>query len=172
MVCFHAKDPVHDHDNVMRRLLYILCQPANQQPISRHAAGANEQPSFVIICIPARLRLLHSVHDVCGCSFQMPPRVFREQNFDFFLLAVQVIAAFLRGFLIVTRIVFRAFFVDPLKLVSIIAGHLVQDLDSGLGITIMITSAAKVERIQQSGGIFLILSALINIWYIIRLKQA
>ena len=47
-----------------------------------------------------------------------------------------------------------------------------QDLDSGLGITIMITSAAKVERIQQSGGIFLILSALINIWYIIRLKQA
>ena len=102
----------------------------------------------------------------------MPPRVFREQNFDFFLLAVQVIAAFLRGSLIVARIVFRAFFVDPLKLVRVISGHLVQDLDRGLGITIMITSAAKVERIQQSGGIFLILRALINIWYIIRLKQA
>ena len=28
-----------------------------------------------------------------------------------------------------------------------------------------------IELIQQSGGIFLILSALINIWYIIRLKQ-
>ena len=42
---------------------------------------------------------------------------------------------------------------------------------TGLGIAMMITSAAKVELIQQSGGIFLILSALLNIWYIIRLKQ-
>ena len=42
----------------------------------------------------------------------------------------------------------------------------------GLGIAMMIAGAAKVELIQQSGGIFLILSALINIWYIIRLKQA
>ncbi len=43
---------------------------------------------------------------------------------------------------------------------------------TGLGVTMMIASAAKVELVQQSAGIFLILSALLNIWYMIRLKQA
>ncbi len=43
---------------------------------------------------------------------------------------------------------------------------------TGLGLTMMIASAAKVELVQQSAGIFLILSALVNIWYIVRLKQA
>lgn len=41
----------------------------------------------------------------------------------------------------------------------------------GLGVTMIIASAAKVELVQQSGGVFLILSALLNIWYMIRLKQ-
>lgn len=43
---------------------------------------------------------------------------------------------------------------------------------AGLGVTMMIASVAKVELVQQSAGIFLILSALLNIWYVIRLKQA
>ena len=43
---------------------------------------------------------------------------------------------------------------------------------TGLGVTMMIASTAKVELVQQSAGIFLILSALLNIWYVIRLKQA
>ena len=42
----------------------------------------------------------------------------------------------------------------------------------GLGITMMIASKAHIELVQQTGGIFLVLSALINIWYMIRLKQA
>ena len=42
---------------------------------------------------------------------------------------------------------------------------------TGLGVTMMIASAAKVELVQQSAGIFLILSAVLNIWYMIRLKQ-
>ena len=42
---------------------------------------------------------------------------------------------------------------------------------TGVGVTMMIASAAKVELVQQSAGIFLILSALVNIWYMIRLKQ-
>lgn len=42
----------------------------------------------------------------------------------------------------------------------------------GLGVAMMIASAAKIELVQQSAGIFLILSALTNIWYMIRLKQA
>lgn len=43
---------------------------------------------------------------------------------------------------------------------------------TGLGVTMMIASAAKVELIQQSAGSLLILSALCNIWYIIRLGRA
>ena len=42
----------------------------------------------------------------------------------------------------------------------------------GLGVTMMIASAAEVELVQQSTGGFLILSALLNIWYAIRLKHA
>lgn len=42
----------------------------------------------------------------------------------------------------------------------------------GLGVTMMIASAAEVELLQQSTGGFLILSALLNIWYAIRLKHA
>ena len=43
---------------------------------------------------------------------------------------------------------------------------------AGLGVTMMIASKAHIELVQQTGGIFLVLSALINIWYMIRLKQA
>ncbi len=42
---------------------------------------------------------------------------------------------------------------------------------TGLGVTMMITSVAKIELVQQSAGIILILSALCNIWYVIRLKK-
>ena len=42
----------------------------------------------------------------------------------------------------------------------------------GLGVTMVIASAAEVELVQQSTGGFLILSALLNIWYAIRLKHA
>lgn len=42
----------------------------------------------------------------------------------------------------------------------------------GLGVTMMIANAAEVELVQQSTGGFLILSALLNIWYAIRLKHA
>lgn len=54
------------------------------------------------------------------------------------------------------------------KAVSVIAAIVM----TGLGVTMMIASTAKVELVQQSAGIFLILSALLNIWYMIRLKQA
>ena len=42
----------------------------------------------------------------------------------------------------------------------------------GLGVTMIVAGEAKIELVQQSGGIFLILSALVNIWYVIRLYQA
>ncbi len=41
-----------------------------------------------------------------------------------------------------------------------------------LGGTMILAGEAKIEIVQQSSGIFLILSALINIWYVIRLKKA
>ncbi len=53
------------------------------------------------------------------------------------------------------------------KVVGVIAAIVM----TGLGVTMIIASAAKVELVQQSAGIFLILSALSNIWYMIRLKQ-
>ncbi|MBR0217499.1 MAG: DUF308 domain-containing protein [Clostridia bacterium] len=42
----------------------------------------------------------------------------------------------------------------------------------GLGVAMMIASTARIEMVQQSSGIFLILSSLLNIWYVIRLKLA
>ena len=40
-----------------------------------------------------------------------------------------------------------------------------------LGTTMIFASVAKIEMMQQSIGVFLILNALINIWYILRLKK-
>lgn len=50
-------------------------------------------------------------------------------------------------------------------------GLIVSIVMMGLGVATVIASAAKVELMQQSIGIFLILNALTNLWYIFRLRQ-
>ncbi len=42
----------------------------------------------------------------------------------------------------------------------------------GLGVAMTFASELKIAFMQQSIGVFLILNALINIWYIIRLRQS
>lgn len=50
-------------------------------------------------------------------------------------------------------------------------GLIVSIVMMGLGVATAAASAAKVEIMQQSIGIFLILNALTNLWYIFRLRQ-
>lgn len=50
-------------------------------------------------------------------------------------------------------------------------GLIVSIVMMGLGVATAAASAAKVEITQQSIGIFLILNALTNLWYIFRLRQ-
>lgn len=52
------------------------------------------------------------------------------------------------------------------------AGIIVAIVMLGLGVTMIAAGTDKVELMQQSGGIFLILSALLNTWYILRLRHA
>ncbi len=41
-----------------------------------------------------------------------------------------------------------------------------------LGFTMTVAGETRIEQVQQSSGIFLILSAILNIWYSLRLRQA
>ena len=50
-------------------------------------------------------------------------------------------------------------------------GLIVSIVMMGLGVATAAASAAQVEIMQQSIGIFLILNALTNLWYILRLRQ-
>ena len=50
-------------------------------------------------------------------------------------------------------------------------GLIVSIVMMGLGVATAAASAAKVEIMQQRIGIFLILNALTNLWYIFRLRQ-
>ena len=50
-------------------------------------------------------------------------------------------------------------------------GLIVSIVMMGLGVATAAASAAQVEIMQQSIGIFLILNALTNLWYIFRLRQ-